>query len=236
MAKMDKTEVAKQLLSLFLGMGFGGGSAGGAAIASLASGVGSGAGSTARLPPGAASFVASNFPEEFSPKWYHGFNVVHIPGKANLNQHGKANAGTIAEAGRMQSIDEHNNAILKYVRPGMDPKTMRAALHRGLEEEKNLAAYWNESESRRPFSVSSSAVTGIRLTPDARIEVQWKGKPTWYTFKEYPNTYKASLAAQELLQSDSIGRAVYPVVSKKMNKPNPLLGGWNRSNYDGAYA
>ena len=111
---------------------------------------------------------------------------------------------------------------------------VRAALHRGLEEEKNLAAFWNESESRRPFSVSSSAVTGIRLTPDARVEVQWKGKPTWYTFRQYKDTHEASLAAQKLLQADSIGRAVYPVVSRPTK--NPLLGSWNRANYDGAFA
>ena len=114
-----------------------------------------------------------------------------------------------------------------------DPKTVRAALQRGLEEEKNLAAFWNESASRRPFQVSSSAVTGIRMTPDARIQVQWTGCPTWYTFKQYPDTHEASLAAQKLLQADSIGRAVYPVVSRKVT--NPLLGEWNSENYDPAY-
>ena len=139
----------------------------------------------------------------------------------------------------MQSLDEHNNAIQKYVSmlpPGADPKTVRAALYRGLEEEKKLDAFWDESKSRKPFSVSSSAVTGIRLTPDARIEVQWKGRPTWYTFKQYPTTYDASLAAQKLLNADSIGRAVYPVISRPPRNPNPLLGSFNMANYDGAFA
>lgn len=193
------------------------------------------------------AFMAKQYPDEFSPGTYHSYDVVNIPItysqrkgglKGNFNQHGKANKSVIAEAGRMQTLDEHNDAIQKYVRllpPGADPKTVRAALHRGLEEEKNLAAFWNESKSRRPFSVSSSAVTGIRLTPDARIEVQWKGKPTWYTFKQYPNTQEASLAAQELLKSDSIGRAVWPVVSRPPKNPNPLLGEFNMANYDGAF-
>lgn len=184
------------------------------------------------------AFMAKQYPDEFAPGTYHTYNVVNIPGAPNLNQHGKANLSVISEAGRMQTIDEHNDAIQKYVRqlpPGADPKTVRAALHRGLEEEKNLAAFWNESKSRRPFSVSSSAVTGIRLTPDARIEVQWRGKPTWYTFKQYPNTQEASLAAQELLKADSIGRAVWPVVSRPPKNPNPLLGAFNIANYDGAF-
>lgn len=232
MAKTSKTEIAKQLLTLAFGMGLGG-AGGGVSVGSVLAGVG---GSKGGIPAGAASFAADNYPTEFAPDWAHVYDVINIPGQPNFNQHGKANADVIREAGRMQSLDEHNKAITKYVRPGMDPKTMRAALHRGLEEEKNLAAFWNESKSRRPFKVSSSAVTGIRLTPDGRIEVQWKGKPTWYTFKEYPNTYEASLAAQKLLQSDSIGRAVWPVVSRPPKNPNPLLGEWNRDNYDGAYA
>ena len=231
----SKTEIAKQLLSMALGMGLGGFAGGGASLARLAAG--------ASIPPAggvggqAAAFAAKQYPEEFSPGWSHDYSVINIPGDPNFNQHGKANAGVIDEAGRMQSLEEHNAAISKYVRqlpPNANPKMVRAALHRGLEEEKNLAAFWNESESRRPFSVSSSAVTGIRLTPDARVEVQWKGKPTWYTFKQYKDTHEASLAAQKLLQADSIGRAVYPVVSRPTK--NPLLGSWNRANYDGAFA
>lgn len=184
------------------------------------------------------TFMAKQYPDEFAPSTYHTYSVVNIPGAPNFNQHGKSNMSVIEEAGRMQSMEEHNNALQKYVRqlpPGADPKTVRRELRRGLEEEKNLAAFWNESKSRRPFSVSSSAVTGIRLTPDARIEVQWKGKPTWYTFKQYPNTYDASRAAQKLLKSDSIGRAVYPVISRPPKNPNPLLGAFNMENYDGAF-
>lgn len=228
----SKSEVTKQLISMLLGMGMGSVAGGGASLARIASGNGG-------IGAAASEFAAKQYPEEFSPQWAHEYSVINIPGDPNFNQHGKANADIIDQAGRMQSIEEHNDAITKYVKqlpPGANPKMVRAALHRGLEEEKNLAAFWNESKSRRPFSVSSSAVTGIRLTPDARIEVQWKGKPTWYTFKQYNNTHDASLAAQKLLQADSIGRAVWPVVSRAPKKPNPLLGSWNSQNYDGAFA
>lgn len=226
----SKKEVAKALLQLALGMGMGGASRGGPSLLSIASG----ASFTPGVPGGADAFMAKQYPTEFAPDRYHNYQVVNIPGDANENQFGKSYSDTINEAGRMQTMKEHNDAIMKYVRPGMKPKELRAALEMGIEDEKKLPQFWNESQSRRPFKVSSSAVTGIRLTPDARIQVQWKGKPTWYTFQQYPNTHEASLAAQELLQADSIGRAVYPVISRKVN--NPLLGSWNRQNYDGAFA
>lgn len=226
----SKKEVAKALLQLALGMSMGGAANGAPSLLSIASG----ASFTPGVPGGADAFMAKNYPTEFAPDRYHNYQVVNIPGDANENQFGKSYSDTINEAGRMQTMKEHNDAIMKYVRPGMKPKELRAALEMGIEDEKKLPQFWNESQSRRPFKVSSSAVTGIRLTPDARIQVQWKGKPTWYTFQQYPNTQEASLAAQELLQADSIGRAVYPVISRKVN--NPLLGIWNRQNYDGAFA
>ena len=234
MAKMDKSEIAKQLFSLILGMGIGGAARGGISLSFVPSTV------TPGMTANADTFVSKNYPTEFSPKAFHNYGVVYVPsvdGKANENKFGKSYYDTIKEAGRMQTLKEHNDAITKYVKmlpSNADPKMVRAALSRGLEEEKRLPQFWNESESRRPFKVSSSAVTGIRLTPDARIEVQWKNSPKWYSFKQYPDTQQASVAAQKLLQENSIGRAVYPVVSR--NVKNSMLGSWNIDNYDPAYA
>ena len=232
----NKAEIAKEILSFIAGAAMSGGRAGsGLAGQLLASASGGGAPSIPGMSGVAQKFMAKQYPEEFAPKAWHIYDVINIPGAPNFNQHGKANSGVIDEAGVMQDIDLHNKTILKYIRPGMNPKEERIALQKGLEEEKNLPQFWNESDSRRPFSVSSSAVTGIRLTPDARIEVQWKGKPTWYTFQEYPNTYEASLAAQKLLKADSIGRAVYPIKSRHIT-PKDDLGWWNKDNYDESYA
>lgn len=226
----SKTEIAKALLQMALGMGVGGVMRGGPSLLSIASG----ASFTPGVPGGADAFMAKQYPTEFAPDRYHNYQVVNIPGDANMNQFGKSYSDTIDEAGRMQTLKEHNDAIKKYIRPGMKPKELRSAVELGIADEKRLPQFWNESESRRPFKVSSSAVTGIRLTPDARIEVQWKNSPKWYVFSQYPDTQQASVAAQELLKADSIGRAVYPVISRKVN--NPLLGSWNRKNYDGAFA
>ena len=228
--------IAKEVLKALLSMGMGAATrspAGGLASSILGAAIG---GTT----PQAAGFKAKSYPDEFAPDRTHNYTVHTIPGKANLNSEGKSYASIIEDAGRMQELDEHNKALLQFVRPGMTPREEREAIMKGIEAEKALPAFWNESSSRVPFSVSSSCVSGIRLTPDARIEVEWKSNPgKWYTFKTYPDTYKASLAAQELLQADSIGRAVMPFqrngVPLKIKDPS-LVGYWNRKNYDPAFA
>ena len=244
---VSKAEIAKEIIALVLGSAMGGGNAlvrAGSSLANIGGlPVPGSAGVLSGIVGGAplgsvGALAAKGYPTEFAPRAWHYYEVVNVPGKPNFNQHGKANAGTIDEAGIMQTLDDHNRAIVQFVRPGMDKKTERAALSAGMDAEKALPAFWNESESRRPFTVSSSAITGIRLTPDARIEVQWKSSPKWYTFRAYDNTHEASKAAQQLLKADSIGRAVMPFqrngVPLKFN--NPDIGWWNKINYDGSYA
>lgn len=239
----NKGEIAKEVLAFILGASMGGGRAGSSMaanlLASAARGGSTGSGTSVPGLSGVAQqFMAKQYPTEFAPDAWHNYDVDYIPGKANENSSGKANMSVIDEAGVMQDIDLHNRTITKYIRPGMTPQQERLALQQGLQEEKNLPQFWNESSSRRPFSVSSSAVSGIRLTPDARIEVQWKSSPNWYTFKSYPNTYEASLAAQELLKADSIGRAVMPFQRKgvPLKFKTPGISWWNKKNYDPSYA
>lgn len=241
MAEPNKKGIAQAILSFLLGAatrGLGGGIGG-----AVGGGLGGGIGGTAGILGSVAMPEAegrAEYPQEFSPQYDHYYNVVAIPGAANYNQHGKADASTIDQAGRMQTLEEHYEALTKYLRalpPNATPRMMRDALNKGKQEEKNLPQFWNESKSRRPFSVSSSAVAGIRLSSDGRVEVAWQSNPTqWYTFKKYPDVQKASLAAQELLKADSIGRAVYPVRTRPPKKPDPTLGYWNFDNYDESYA
>lgn len=232
MASSNSSQILKNLLAMLAGGGLGavGGGFGGGGIGGVLAGA---AGAAAGDPAG--DFIARQYPREFAPEPYHNFNVTWVDSPtANENAEGHANMGIIQDAGRMQTLEEHNRAIRQFLRPGMTPQEQRQAIHRGLEAEKSMPQYWNESRDRRPFSVSSSAVDGIRIAPDGRVEVKWHSSPTWYTFKQYPDTYQASLAAQKLLKSKSIGRAVYPVVSRNMS--NTDLGSWNRDNYDPAFA
>ena len=233
---MAKPISTKDILKILFGMGLGG----------LQGAFGNLGGTASVLLGGASSGKSDGYPSEFSPGSHHVYNVVYAPRPdgvsgpyQNMNSMGKADSAVIDEAAEQQTVKEHEDALLKYVRTlpaNATPKQIQAAMDRGREEEKTLPKWWNESNNRREFSVSSSAVKGIRITPEGSVQVKWGKSPTWYTFKNYPNTQLASQAAKELLKSDSIGRAVYPVISRPPKKPNPLLGGWNAKNYEGGYA
>jgi hypothetical protein len=144
----------------------------------------------------------------------------------------------IDEAGRMQEINEHNRALFKYLRPGMSPKEADIALRKGEKEQQKLPQYWEDLNYRREFNVKSDAVHGIKITPDAKIQVKWKGSPEWYTFRKFPNTYEASKEVQKLLSEPSLGRAVMPVLTMKGGDKLAAkgYGKWNVANYNGAYA
>ena len=238
---MAKKISANDVMSFLAGL-MSAGVPGGSPASLLMGGMG-GFGGTGGIAGGGEG-AARGYPEEFAPGAYHVYNVVYAPRPdgvrgpyANMNYMGKADAATIDEAAEQQTIQEHNDVLTKYVRMlprNATPRQVRDAIQRGREEEKQLPRWWNESNNRREFSVSSSAVKGIRITPEGNIEVRWGKTPTWYTFKKYGNTQLASQAARELLRSDSIGRAVYPVVSRGIAKPG--LGDWNRKNYAEEYA
>lgn len=164
-------------------------------------------------------FVASRYPH---PK--HTVNVTYLPGPAQLNR--LLQRGVSERASKMQTIEQHNNALLKYLRNGMTPKERHAAIMRGIAEEEALPEYWDDKKPRVNYTPSSSVVKGIRVTPDNRVEVQFGSNGKWYTYKQHPDPYRASLAASRLINSDSIGRAL----CRKSKKPG--VGGWGRSNYD----
>lgn len=226
---------ASDILKILFGMGLGGvgGSLGGSA-STLMGGISGG--TTGNV----------GYPSEFAPGSHHNYKVVYAPRPdgvkgpyQNMNYMGKADAATIAEASEQQTREDHNEALMKYVRmlpANATPRQIQMAMDRGREEEKSLPKWWNESNNRREFSVSSSAVSGIRITPEGAVQVKWGKSPKWYTFRNYPNTMLASRAARKLLESDSIGRAVYPVMSRPPKNPNNLLGAWNRENYEPGYA
>lgn len=156
----------------------------------------------------------------------------------------------IDEAGRMQEINEHNRALFKYLRPGMSPKEADIALRQGEREQRKLPAYWDDAFYRRELNVKSDAIRAIKITPDAKIQVMWKGKHSannpdgWYTFRKFPNTYEASKEVQRLLDAPSLGQALMPVLTNKRlekkageaGEGGKQYGWWNVANYNGAYA
>lgn len=178
--------------------------------------------------------VKNNLKAKEYPKKYH---AIHIPVADGMHNSGRDQA-MIDEAGRMQEMNEHNRALFKHLRPGMSPKEVDVALRQGARDEQKLPQYWDDLNYRREFNVKSDAVHGIKITPDAKIQVKWKGSPTWYTFRQFPNTYEASKEVQKLLNEPSLGRAVMPILTMKGGDKLAAkgYGRWNAANYNGAYA
>ena len=148
-------------------------------------------------------YAASSYPTDV-PDFDYG--VQFIPGPPQNNALLKR--GPAQKAARMQTLEEHNRAVNKYVRPGMSPVERRWAIQKGLEEERQLLSFWKDDRPRTSITPSSSAVSGIRINSDNTISVQFGGKGKWYTYEGGPNRFEASLAAKDLVTAPSIGRAI----------------------------
>lgn len=222
MTKEDAIRIAAQI-GLF-GLARAGSTAGMMASA-VAGGLGGNGGGGTRLTgnPVADGMVADQYPSKI-----HTVDVNYVPGPPQLNA--MLQRGIADRASKMQTLSQHNNTLLKYVRPNMDPKSLHLAIMRGQADEEALPEYWDDKKPRVDYTPSSSAVTAIRITPDHRVEVMWGSTPKWYTYKQHADQYEAALAAHKLLTAPSIGRALI----RKSRKPG--IGGWGRAQYDGAMA
>lgn len=188
---------------------------------------------------GPSSVGADGTPAETYPNPLHTVAVNYLPGHAQENA--SLQYGIADKAAQMQTLKEHNDTLLKYLRqlpPNASDKAKHLAIMQGVADEQALDAYWDDKKPRKEYTPSSSAVRSVRVTPDNRIEVQWGTSPKWYTFRQYPDPYKASLAMRQLLTSNSIGRAVMPYLrnGKPVKFKKAGMAWWNKKNYDGAMA
>lgn len=209
---MAKGTIAGRILKMLVGAMAGG-------MAS-AGGFGGGAGIASRILGGAGGGPAPgtelDYPDRNQDFIY---NVAFIPGPAQLNAQFDGNRKPM----RMQTLEMHNRALNKYIRPGQNPLERRAAIERGIQEEKKLEEFWTDDvKPRNPDSrSSSSAVSGVRILPDNNIAIQFGGKGKWYTYRGGPTPYEAALEAHDLVTSGSLGRA--------MNSHNPASWGYKHS-------
>ena len=174
--------------------------------------------------------VADNTPASKYPNPTHTVEVMWFPdGEPQLNS--MLQRGVADRAAKMQTLEQHNEALTKYLRklpPNASDKAQHQALMQGIAEEEALQEYWDDKKPRVDYTPSSSAVKAIRVTPDNRVEVMWGSTPKWYTYKKHATPYEASLAAHQLITANSIGRALV----RKSKK----YGQWGRSQYDGNMA
>lgn len=146
---------------------------------------------------------------------------------------------TAQKAAKMQELGEHNRALTQFLRPGQSKAERIEAIRKGKEAEKKLWSFWADDRPRINYTPSSSAVESIRITPDNRVEVKWRNSKKmdndgFYTFLAAADPYQASEAFHALVTAPSIGRAVWPILTRNVKKPQPNLGWWNMTHFDPA--
>lgn len=223
MAKKPEAEDWLRALVALFGAGMAGGAAG-----SILSGIGGGSGvSTAGT--GGGSGVSTVGTGDNANSIGHNFNydLNYIPGPAQENRMLMQNIAN--EAILRQTPEEHMRALTKYVRPGMTPAEKKIALQRGKEYEESLLSWWDDDRPRRNFTPSSSAVSGIRITPDNRIQIRFGRGGKWYSYRGGATPNQAAIELKKLIGTNgqSIGRAL---CRKSKN-----FGQWARDHYLGGY-
>lgn len=166
-----------------------------------------GTGTATRILEGAATGTVADYPK---PRKFH-YNVDWVDSDvANYNANYKGNPDS--RATRMQTIQEHNRALNKYIRPGMSPLELRAAIEKGKEEERKLSSFWtDDSEPRRPVRSSSTAVSDVHINPDGTLSIRFRKRGNWYTYRGGADPYEAAMAAHDLVTAPSLGKAINPV-------------------------
>lgn len=166
-----------------------------------------GTGTATRILEGSASGTVAGYPKpnEFT----YDVDYVATSGPQN-NAEYKRNPNP--RAMRMQTIQEHNRALNKYIRPGMSPLELRAAIEKGREEERKLDSFWtDDSRPRRPVRSSSSAVSNVVINTDGTLSIRFRDKGNWYTYRGGADPYEAAMAAHDLVTAPSLGKAINPV-------------------------
>lgn len=155
----------------------------------------------------------------------HNFNydLNYIPGEAQMNR--MLMQQTADEYAPRQTLLEHVNALRRYVRPGMNPAQMKEALRRGKEYEQSLPQWWDDDRPRKNFTPSSSAVSGIRITPDNRIQIRFGKGSKWYSYRGGATPGDAAKEVQKLIGTN--GQSI----GQNLVRKSKTLGQWAKDHY-----
>jgi hypothetical protein len=130
-----------------------------------------------------------------------------------------------ADAALVQTLQAHNRAVANGT-------------------EKDLEEWWpgEDSHPRRYIHPRSTAVEGIMLRPDGKIQVKWIKGSKWYTYNGGGDLREATEAVKSLMTAPSIGRALVrngkrawgdsKHVIDKAGHPDPNLGFWGKKHYE----
>lgn len=212
------------------------GAIGGASVAGGFGGVGGGIGRGGSFGGGEIiPFGEGDYEEATSyPTTRMRVDLKDAPNNGDLQRH------TAQKAAKMQELEEHNRALRQFLRPGQSKAERIEAIRKGREAEKKLWSFWADDRPRINYSPSSSAVESIRITPDNRVEVKWRNSKKmdndgFYTFLAAADPYQASEAFHALVTAPSIGRAVWPILTRNIKgERKNNLGWWNMTHFDPA--
>lgn len=199
----------RAMLALF---GSGAAAAGNAGAMAILSGLGGPGASGADVSDKATS-IGHNF----------NYDLNYIPGAPQENRMLLQNVAN--EAILRQTPEEHMKALTRYVRPGMTPDEKRKALQRGKEYEESLLSWWDDDRPRRNFTPSSSAVSGIRITPDNKIQIRFGRGSKWYSYRGGATPNQAAIELKKLIGTNgqSIGR--------NLVRKSKTFGQWAKDHY-----
>lgn len=202
-------EWMRAMLALF---GSGAAAAGNAGAMAILSGLGGSGASGADVSDKATS-IGHNF----------NYDMNYIPGDPQENSMLLQNVAD--EAILRQTPEEHMKALTRYVRPGMTPDEKRKALQRGKEYEESLLSWWDDDRPRRNFTPSSSAVSGIRITPDNKIQIRFGRGAKWYSYRGGATPNQAAVELKKLIgtRGQSIGR--------NLVRKSKEFGQWAKDHY-----
>lgn len=193
--------------------GSGASAAGGVGAMTLLGGVGGGTGAASSESMDKVDSLGHNF----------NYDINYIENDPQNNRMLQYQTGQ--EYGPRQTLAEHIAALRRYVRPGMNPAQMKEALRRGKEYEQNLPQWWDDDRPRKNFTPSSSAVSGIRITPDNKIQIRFGRGTKWYSYRGGSTPGEAAEEAMKLIGvQESIGRNM---CSKSKNN---AVGKWAKAH------
>lgn len=213
MAKKPEFEDWMRALLILFGSGAAASAAGNYGAMSILSGIGGGSGAASASVSEKATNIGHNF----------NYDLNDIPGPPQENRMLLQNVAN--EAILRQTPEEHIKALTRYVRPGMTPDEKRKALQRGKEYEASLLSWWDDDRPRRNFTPSSSAVSGIRITPDNKIQIRFGRGSKWYSYRGGATPNQAAIELKKLIGTNgqSIGR--------NLLRKSKVFGQWARDHY-----
>lgn len=152
------------------------------------------------------------------------YPIVPYSSKESWANNNGVQRGVAEKSAKAQSLEEHNRALMAG----------------GPSAERMLQSWWpgEDTQPRENFTPSSSAVRGVRILPNNKIQIQFRDGGKWYTYRGGSNPREASEAAHALLTAPSIGRSLprngrnrhdYPGAE---GIPDSEVGWWGRNHYD----